>query len=282
MHLIVLIDAFTKYVLIKAVKSTKTRYVTNFLEMVFKNYGLPTRIIADRGTAFTSTNFQTFCKNYNIQLILNAVATPRANGQVERLNRTILSALMTTTSKEDTWDKSIDQVQSSINNTVHQITGKSPNELLMGYTPRTPNDALISAELNLPQINREIDTLRREASEKIKENQLKQKIRFDKHRKPAKKYQVGDLVLILMNRNAEGQSRKLSPKYAGPMVIKEILPKDRYRVQDMPHSTRSSTKKYDNVIAVDRMKPWIPPGGVSDDTQSDSGEDGVPLPSDSE
>lgn len=42
----------------------------------------------------------------------------------------------------------------------------------------------------------------------------------------------------------------------------------------MPSSRHSATKKYDNVIAVDRLKPWIPPGGASDDTPSESDGDG--------
>ncbi|KAJ8982553.1 hypothetical protein NQ317_005556 [Molorchus minor] len=79
---------------------------------------------------------QDFCEKHNIRHILNAVATPRANGQVERINRTILSALTTTSITEHQWDSHVDQIQFSINNTIHQITKKSPYQLLMGYTPR--------------------------------------------------------------------------------------------------------------------------------------------------
>lgn len=62
------------------------------------------------------------------------------------------------------------------------------------------------------------------------------------------------------------------------MLVKKVLPHDRYIIMDMPNSHRTTkTAHYEKVIAVDKMKPWVIPGGVSDDTDSDSGEDGVPL-----
>lgn len=278
-HLIVVVDAFTKFVILKPAKSTKTKFVIGLLEEICKNYGLPSRIITDRGTAFTSVAFKDYCRKHNIRLIQNAVATPRANGQVERINRTILSVLATSSETEDKWDSCINNCQLSINNTVHQITGKSPNQLLMGYSPREKND-ILSPELSLSTVVKDMEALRVDVSRKIKENQRKQKKVFDKKRKAARIYKVGDQVLILMNRNAEGQSRKLNTKYAGPMVVAEVLPNDRYRVKDLPSSIRSSTRKFDNVISADRMKPWMSKGHISDETASDSGEDGVPLPSD--
>lgn len=36
------------------------------------------------------------------------------------------------------------------------------------------------------------------------------------------------------------------------------------------------------VVAIDHIKPWSLSGGVSDDTASDSGENDVSLPPDSE
>lgn len=152
--------------------------------------------------------FKTFCKAHNIQLILNAVATPRANGQVERLNRTVLAALSTTSNGEDKWDEHVNQIQIAINNTVHQITGKSPNQLFLGYSPRLRNDCVLSAELNLEHINVDIEDIRKEASEKIRQSQLKQKETFDRRRKKPKKYKPGDLVLIQKNNHADGLSKK--------------------------------------------------------------------------
>lgn len=41
------------------------------------------------------------------------------------------------------------------------------------------------------------------------------------------------------------------------MVVKEVLPNDRYRVAHIHRSRRTMRQtKYDTIVAVDRMKPW--------------------------
>lgn len=109
--------------------------------------------------------------------------------------------------------------------------------------------------------------------------QLKQKEYFDRKRKPANTYKVGDQVLIQKQDMTQGTSRKLLLPYDGLVIVKKDLPHDRYRLTDMPNSHRSTktTACSEKVIAVDKMKPWVPSRGVSDDTDSDSGEDSVLL-----
>lgn len=47
-------------------------------------------MIADRGTAFRSTEFKGgYLKENNIDMVKVAVASPHANGQVDRVNRVI-------------------------------------------------------------------------------------------------------------------------------------------------------------------------------------------------
>jgi hypothetical protein len=58
------------------------------------------------------------------------------------------------------------------------------------------------------------------------------------------------------------------------MVIRKVLPNDRYVVTDMEDSHRTSKKSsYNRVIAVDHMKPWCTPGGVSGVVLSEDSDD---------
>lgn len=61
------------------------------------------------------------------------------------------------------------------------------------------------------------------------------------------------------------------------MLVTDLMFNDSFRVRDMICSTRNPTKKYDNIIAVYRLKRSIPTGRASDDTQSETGEGDVPL-----
>lgn len=91
------------------------------------------------------------------------------------------------------------------------------------------------------------------------------------------------MVLIVLVEKAEptlSTSKKMVSPYSGPMIIKKVLPNDRYVICDMPHSRRTNKKsRYERIVCVDKLKPWLLTGGISDDTNSESGEDGVVLSS---
>ncbi|KAJ8977405.1 hypothetical protein NQ317_003186 [Molorchus minor] len=283
-YLVTLVDAFTKYVVLKAVRSTATKYVVVFLIETFSTYGLPARLVCDQGSSFTSKRFKDFCKEKNVNLTFNAVATPRANGQNERFNRTVLSSLLTSTPEEDHRDEHVTEVQYAINTAVSKSTGKTPFELLYGYQPRGVVNPVLSQEIEeIPRLVEDLTKLRGDVAAKIAKDQEKQKARYDRKRKKPTRYKQGDVVLIAKNEIASNTSRKLLSKYSGPMVVKKVLPNDRYIVTDMNGTCRTRrTAKYERTVAVDKMKPWVPAGGVSDSTDSDSGEDGVVLSSSSD
>lgn len=76
-------DAFTKFLVVKAVRNTKTAAVINVLNELTGYFRLLKRIISDRGTAFTSQPLENYSDQNNIQHTKTAVRTPRANGQIE-------------------------------------------------------------------------------------------------------------------------------------------------------------------------------------------------------
>lgn len=60
-YILTIVDGFTKYLFARPVRDTKTKSVIKILESLFYDFGTPTRIISDRGTAFTSSQFKSFC-----------------------------------------------------------------------------------------------------------------------------------------------------------------------------------------------------------------------------
>lgn len=84
-------DAFSKFVFIEPVKSQQTRAVTKILQDLICLFGVPSRIISDRGSAFTAQSFKLFCKTYAIEHVLNAVATPRRARMDNARDTTVLS-----------------------------------------------------------------------------------------------------------------------------------------------------------------------------------------------
>uniref|UniRef100_V5GUH8 Integrase catalytic domain-containing protein n=1 Tax=Anoplophora glabripennis TaxID=217634 RepID=V5GUH8_ANOGL len=92
-QLLVMVDGFTKFTILEPVRNTKTKHVVKCMQVIIDIFGVPMRIISDRGTTFMSHRFRQFCLDLGIKHIQNAVATPRANRQCERVNCTVLGAL---------------------------------------------------------------------------------------------------------------------------------------------------------------------------------------------
>lgn len=86
-----------------------------------------------------------------IKLVLTVVATPRAAGQVERVNNVVLEKLTAMIPEEKTWDKDLDRIRMSTNNTINETTRKAPNELFFGSRPRLP-EAPLAYEID-PEID---------------------------------------------------------------------------------------------------------------------------------
>lgn len=257
-YILTIVDGFTKYVFVRAVKDTKTKSTIKILESIFTDFGTPARIISDRGTSFTSTAFESFCSGLGIKHVLNAVACPRANGQAERFNQTILNSLsaQNLNKNERDWDKCLGKVQWGINNTVNATTQKTATEALFGLKMR---DSL-SNKFNVPpqSQNEDLLSLRENISVSIKKSQEEQKRKHDLGRTSAPTYQVGDLVkLTRTNYNNDGKSTKLLSKFIGPYKIVEVLGNDRYRISDVPGFNRKRNNSYESVISTDRIRPWI-------------------------
>lgn len=77
------IYGFTKFVKLFAVKTLESRENINCLSEYFRNYIRPQTIIS----SFTSQEFKNFIDENNVEHVLMAMASPKANGQVERVNR---------------------------------------------------------------------------------------------------------------------------------------------------------------------------------------------------
>ncbi|KAL7723693.1 hypothetical protein ACLKA6_001195, partial [Drosophila palustris] len=227
-----------------------------------------------RQEAFTSKEYEKFCRENNVKRILNAVRTPRANGHVERTNRIILSMLLPMTDNEKRWDEKLRDIQWSINTMVNKTTKCSPFQLLYGYEPRdvlqnTLVNALQDKEADI-MTDAELQKLREYAAARINDQRAEAKKRYDaKHSKPTI-YETGDLVLVENEPYSTGTSRKLEPHYKGPILVSKVLPHDRYIIEDIPHAQRTQ-RHYKSVYASDKMKPWckIPPEDPDEDDDQD-------------
>lgn len=67
---------------------------------MFENF---LRIITDKGTAFTSNDFKTYCDTENIEHIVITTGVQRGNGQVERIHTVKIPSLSKLSHQPDKW-----------------------------------------------------------------------------------------------------------------------------------------------------------------------------------
>lgn len=258
-HVLLVIDAFTKYVKLYATKTTASKEAIRYLTDYFQNYSIPRIIISDRGTAFTSQEFRDFLDAKGVQHIAIATGSPQANGQVERINRTLtpmIAKLMDMDDKKQ-WYTVLPRAEFSINNTTNRSTGDIPSRLLFGVAQRgNIEDAVANflQEKNNDQV-RDLETIRSKASEKIISSQRLGKEQANRKRKEAHQYKSGDLVMIKNFDCTPGASKKLIPKFKGPYVISKILRNNRYIITDI-NGFQQTNKPYKGTWEACNMKPW--------------------------
>lgn len=256
-HILVIIDAFTKFVWLFPTKSTG-EIVTCF-NLIFHLFGFPRRIISDRGTGFTSHNFAKFVSEKNIKHILTAVASPWANEQVERVNRFLKSTLSKMVDKPSDWKVSLGLIQFIINNTFNKAIELTPSKLLLGFDKRNASDEELRSLIDaVREVDENYEIERKMAQDKVVNRKLQEynKVKYDKRHKKCTKYSVGDLVMVKMLPNKPGTNRKLQPKFKGPYRIKAVLNNRRFVVTDVP-GFNLKQRPYNTILSADKLKPWI-------------------------
>ena len=265
-HIFVIIDGFTKYVRLYSVNSTSTKEVCCALDKYFNYYSRPRRLISDRGSCFTSKEFSDYLLKHNVEHVKVAVASPQANGQVERVNRVIKAMISKITEpiQHADWSSKLSQVEYAINNSTHSTTKSSPCELLFGVNQRGKIIEELTEYLDekVSNVNnRDLNDVRMKAHKSIEKSQEYNLNYFLKHSTPAKKYSIGEFVVIRHVDTSVGSNKKFIQKYRGPYIIHKILPNDRYVVKDI-ENCQITQIPYEGIVEAIKIRKWLLPVNI--------------------
>lgn len=221
------------------------------LEDFVTRFGAPKRPITDRGTSFQHL---------------------QPDGQVERLNQTVLLALQANLPEVDgrKWDKDIVLLERDPNTSVCKTTSLTPFEMLYGYIPRFQEGGMLHLTIESEgyKISKDIQNKIRN---KIEIEQLKMKERYDRSRAKNVTFKLGDIVFVKCMPPSTSDSTKLLPHYKDPMVITKILPSDTYAVQRL-----GGKVSHESTAHISQLKIWrsgdydLSDHENNDETSSDS------------
>jgi transposase InsO family protein len=111
-----------------------------FAREVWRHHGLPTDIISDRDSRFTSEVWKEFLRLSGIRPRMSTAFHPQTDGQTERLNQTIEAYLRSFVNNEQNdWVSLLPMAEFAYNNSTTAGTGLSPFYANYGFHPTATN-----------------------------------------------------------------------------------------------------------------------------------------------
>ncbi|GBG77543.1 hypothetical protein CBR_g23988 [Chara braunii] len=231
-HIFVIIDRFTKYArLVPMPETARREYVIKlFKDNWVRDFGLPKTIISDRDVRFTSELWKKTAEQMGSQLQMTPGNHPEANGQAEQMIRVVQHLLRHyIKASQDDWDEQLPLIASLYNNAIHSSTGISPNQLHLGWKPRSALDFLLpenrpAATPGTLEYGVQYEKLLQEAVEHMKKAQQAMIASENQHRRQST-FQVGERVWVKASELGQefGISHKLMPQYFGPWEVLDVV-----------------------------------------------------------
>ena len=215
-----------------------------FFKEVFPHYGMPTKIVSDRGPQWNSEFFRSLCDRADIRLSLSTAYHPQTNGLVERTNEVVETALRHYVAPDQSdWHKKLPFIEFALNNMYREATGSTPFRMNRITVPLAPFEAVkdrIATQKGLVAPQSELASWMGASVPKGERTYLQAKEEFARARQSVhwakckmkeahdKKgvvnhhYQTGDLVWLSIKHISlrhPSLRHKFSPRLIGPVKV---------------------------------------------------------------
>ena len=243
-YLFVATDLLTKYAIaVPMQRPTAEETAKIFVEDIVMKYGVPTAVISDQGSNFTSDLFRQVCRVMKIKHIKTTPYHPQSNGQTERTNG-ILVRLMRTLIEDDQvgrWTQYVAPATFLYNSAVQRSTRASPFFLLYGRTPNLMLDFCAEQPFYMDEPSyadifpRTFSRILRVARQQIECAQMKQQ-KYRAKREEGKILEKGDFVTVDRQVFPPGVPIKFFDKRVGPFIVEKVFPNSNYSVRKLEGS----------------------------------------------
>lgn len=273
-EIMVVTDRFSKYGMAFPVTKTSTTHeiAKILLVNVVLPYGVPRYIVSDRDKLFTTTIWSYFAQRLGIHLKFTTAYNPQADGQVERLNKTLVETMRATLRNSTDWPDALPFVMFAYNTAPQSSTHISPFVALRGFRPRytgmfnalwdgqkyNRQAATTASGITLVALEQFMSSMHDQVvrwRDQIAEAQDRQSANYNEKRREPTKYKVGDKILV----NAKEyitvkRDSKFAYKWFGPLTISRIIGDTNIEVE----RGELSTAKKHNVFNLRAVKPYYP------------------------
>lgn len=132
-NLLVFIDYCSRFTEVVIMKQITASLTVKALHETFCRFGMPDSLKTDNGPQFISAEMQKFCTQFGIEHRRTTPYWPQANGEVERINRSIGKRLKISQETEDSdWKWDLRMFILMHNSTPHSTTEIAPSAIMFG------------------------------------------------------------------------------------------------------------------------------------------------------
>lgn len=251
-YIFVVVDLFSKFVVMVPLRSATSTAVTKFLEdNVILMFGTPKFIICDNGVQFKSKEFTNCVRDYGSKILYTPNYTPRCN-PTERVNRVLKTMLCCYVGNNHRhWDKDLQKIACAIRTAKHESTQLTPYFINFGREIEIKGKETNTDTNEVP----EIDVEKRNESEnrsksfgqvfadvkkRLKVAYEKSKHTYNLRRRPVELH-PGQLVWkrnYILSDATKYFTAKLAPKYVGPFKVHAKAFGGAYEIVDMDGKSR--------------------------------------------
>ena len=244
-NIITALDVFSRYLFAYPVTDASAISTAKVLiDIMTRHMYLPTSLITDKGTAFTSRLIDEITKILGIRLQCATTKHPQTIGKLERTHASLKGNLkMASGEYRRQWHKYLPLAVLNYNTTYHSSLGCEQSRIFHGRVPYNLLDHRLGLNPNpkhnpttdfAEEFQRRTQILIDKTKKNIMHSYLKYKEYYDRKAKAAPLLQ-GDFCFILQPL-ADHQGSKIpfrEFRWIGPYVIEKVLPNNNYIVRKL-------------------------------------------------
>ena len=133
-NILVMTDHFTRYTLAVVTKDQMAKTAVKvFYEHFIAVFGVPAKLLSDRGVNFTSALVEELCSAFGIQKCRTTAYHAQCNGQVEPFHQMLFHMIgKLSHDKKAQWEQHLPELLQAYNSTQLAVTDYSPHYLMFG------------------------------------------------------------------------------------------------------------------------------------------------------